>query len=371
MPQKNATKNWRLIGASAHGAKHILEGKPNQDRIIFYPSVESIKNLPIILAVADGHGAHIHFRSEKGAEIAVDSAIEVCKKLENSSYNSIKDTKIKEWLCREIYRKWVENVQRDIEENNFSDEEKTLLQSKKTEPKVPQVVTDNNELLAYGTTILTVIIHDTFILFLQLGDGDIFVINQDGIIDRPIPDDNRFVGTETTSLCLPEAWYEFKVKLREITNNSDYPLMVLLSTDGLKGSWSEGLPDRGFNKFGPDILMMICENTDGIHAGIDKIDENLLNWLIQISKNGIGDDTTAGMIFNIPQIKKYRDESYKITIEKKGKKPEEIPITEEPLVPIIQSQESTETEKQEDSPSPSISENVTNLTNDNTDIDNL
>ena len=317
MIPENVTKDWRLIGASAHGAKHILEGKPNQDKILFSPSEDNVKNLPIILAVADGHGAQIHFRSEKGAEIAVNSAIEVCKKLENSSYNSMKDTKIKEWICRDIYRKWVDNVQRDIEENKFSDEEKIILQNKKTEPKIPQVVTDSNELLAYGSTILTVIIHDTYILFLQLGDGDIFVINHDGTIDRPIPDDNRFVGTETTSLCLPEAWYEFKVKLREITNNTDYPLMVLLSTDGLKGSWREGLPDRGLNKFGLDIVTMICENTEGIHAGLDKIDENLLNWLNQIS-NGIGDDTTAGIIFNIPQIQKYRDTLHNNAITKKS-----------------------------------------------------
>jgi hypothetical protein len=312
------TNDWQVIGASAHGAKHILEGKPNQDRIMFFASGDAVKkNLQIILAVADGHGAQIHFRSEKGAEIAVNSAIEVCKKLENSSFNSLKDTKIKEWVCRDIYRKWVETVQRDIEENKFSDEEKILLQSKKTEPEIPQVVTDNHELIAYGSTLLTAIIHDNYILFLQLGDGDIFVINPDGTIDRPIPEDNRFVGTETTSLCLPEAWYEFKIKLKEIRNNFDYPLMILLSTDGLKGSWSEGLPDRGFNKFGLDILTMICKNTDGIHAGFDEIDESLLEWLSQISKNGIGDDTTAGMIFYIPQIKKYQDETYVNFIQKK------------------------------------------------------
>jgi len=318
MPSSNVSNDWRLIYSSAHGAKHILENKPNQDRIIFSPSPDSGATLPIILAVADGHGANIHFRSDRGAQMAVDSAIEVCKKLEDSSFNSLKDTKIKEWLCRDIYRKWLEYVQRDIESSPFSEEEKNLLQSKMTEPKTPSIVPDKKDVIAYGSTLLTTVIHETFILFIQLGDGDILVINKDGSIDKPIPDDTRFIGTETTSLCLPEAWYEFKVRLNEISNNADYPLMILVSTDGLSGSWRERpSPDHGINKFGMDIVTNICENPDGISAGLAVVEESLPDWLTNISKTGIGDDITAGLIINRSQIKKFRDATYDIKIKRK------------------------------------------------------
>jgi len=315
-------KIWRLIGNSVVGPSHKLNGKPNQDRITYFPSCNNPEKLPIFFSIADGHGGKKYFRSEKGAEFAVESAIEVCKtQLTTDSWDLIKDKKIKEWLCRDIYRKWLEKVHADIQDNPFSDEEKDLLQTKNNASKVPRIVNEDLNVFAYGSTLLTVIIQESFILFLQLGDGDILVVNCDGTIDKPIPDDDRLIGNETTSLCLPEAWSEFKFKLYEISLISSFPSLILISTDGYKNSFSE---ETGFEKVGSDLLSMICEHPDGIQGGLDLIEENLADWLKSASEKGSGDDTTVGIIFNLDKIKKYRDENYEISIRKKPQDQKEL-----------------------------------------------
>ena len=313
-------RTWRLISNSVVGSSDRPSGKPNQDRITFFPKDKNPENLPIIFAIADGHGGKKYFRSERGANFAVETAIEVCKdQLMNSSWNSIKDKKIKDWLCRDIFRRWTEKVRIDIEDDPFSDEEKALLQTKNLpSTKIPQIINNDYNVFAYGSTLLTVIIHESYVLFLQLGDGDILDINYNGIIDRPIPDDYRLIGNETTSLCLPEAWAEFKFKLCEISLNSPFPALILISTDGYKNSFSE---ETGFEKVGSNLLSMICEHPDGINAGLDLIDDNLNDWLNVASVKGSGDDITIGIICNIDQIKVYRDTVYPL---KKQKRMEEL-----------------------------------------------
>ena len=305
-----------MISNSVIGSSHKLSGKPNQDRINFFPSCKYPEDLPIIFTIADGHGGKKYFRSERGANFAVETAIEVCKnQLENTSWDSIKGKKIKDGICRDIFRKWLEKVHADIQENPFSDEEIELIQPKNnTITKTPWLINNDYNVFAYGSTLLIVIIHESYILFLQLGDGDILVITSDGTIDRPIPDDDRLIGNETTSLCLPEAWSEFKFKLSEISHNSPFPALILMSTDGYKNSFSE---ETGFEKVGSDLLSIICEHPEGIHEGIDSIEDNLADWLNLASEKGSGDDTTVGLILNLDQIKKYRDKNYDISIRKK------------------------------------------------------
>ena len=356
-------KYWRIVASSVEGASHKRSGKPNQDRIKFF--IEDQSKLPIILAVADGHGGKAYFRSEKGASLAVETSLEVCKGLEDIPWDIIKDKKIIDFLCRDIVQKWLEKVYSDIQTKPFTDEEKSLLKIKKeSSSKRPGGLNNNDMISAYGSTLITAYLHETYVLYLQLGDGDILTVAEDGNLDKPLPEDKRLFGNETTSLCLPEAWSDFRFRLIPLDLSDTGPALIILSTDGYANSFSS---EHEFEKVGIDLLENICVNQDGIEEGIDAIENDLEVWLNVASEKGSGDDTTVGIICNIRQIKKYRDENYKITFEKK----ERIPITEEPLVLIIQNHESPEPEKQEDSPSPSPSENVTNLTNNNTDIDNL
>jgi hypothetical protein len=132
----------------------------------------------------------------------------------------------------------------------------------------------------------------------------------------PLPKDDRLFGNETTSLCLPESWSDFRFRLLPIDSNNPYPALILLSTDGYANSFSQ---DSEFEKVGTDLLEIICEHPDGLQEGISSIQENLPNWLSIASEKGSGDDTTVGILCNLDQIKKYYDENYEGNIKKKEK----------------------------------------------------
>lgn len=68
---------WRCIGHSARGSSHVRSDLPNQDAIEFFP--ESGRGLPLILAIADGHGSAKSFRSDIGSRIAVQTATRVLR----------------------------------------------------------------------------------------------------------------------------------------------------------------------------------------------------------------------------------------------------------------------------------------------------
>jgi serine/threonine protein phosphatase PrpC len=361
-------KYWRIVSSSVEGASHKRSGKPNQDRIKFI--IDNQGKLPIILSVADGHGGKAYFRSGTGASLAVETSLEVCKGLENVTWDEIKDKKIIDFICRDIVQKWLEKVNSDIQANPFSDEEKSLSKIKKegSISKRPRGIINNDMISAYGSTLIITFLHETYVLYLQLGDGDILTVAEDGNVDKPLPEDNRLFGNETTSLCLPEAWSDFRFRLIPIDISNTAPSLIILSTDGYANSF---LSEQEFEKVGIDLLENICVHPDGIQEGIDTIEDNLEGWLNVASQKGSGDDTTVGIICNMVQIKKYRDENYEITIKKKEKITEDIPIIEEPLLPIIQIQESSEPEKQEGNPSPALSENITDPKTDNVSTDNL
>ena len=106
-----------------------------------------------------------------------------------------------------------------------------------------------NPIVAYGATILSVIVTEYYMVFLQLGDGDILVVSEEGEVMRPLPKDERLFANETTSLCLPYAWRDFRVRFQTIINSS--PALILVSTDGYSNSFEI---DEEFLKIGPDIL---------------------------------------------------------------------------------------------------------------------
>ena len=61
---------WQVMGSSVQGTSHIRQGLPNQDALYY-----SEQQAPLVLAVADGHGSAKCFRSQQGAQLAVQCAV--------------------------------------------------------------------------------------------------------------------------------------------------------------------------------------------------------------------------------------------------------------------------------------------------------
>ena len=272
---------WLVVGASVQGAAHVRSGKPGQDAIFWtgpadgYPSV--------VLAVADGHGSGKAFRSASGANFAVRCAAQQVRgfvegQIDSASLSAIKRMAT-EGLPQEIVKEWTSAVEQDLAANPL-----TVLELQALPDKDRDAV-ERNPLLAYGSTVLTVAVTEHFVLYLQLGDGDIVHVSEEGEPTRPLPKDDRLFANETTSLCAPGAWKDFRVQFQVISERR--PALIMLATDGYINSYQS---EEGFLKVGTDILKVIREE------GPEKVNQELPGWLTETSEKGSGDDITLGLI---------------------------------------------------------------------------
>ncbi len=284
MAVEQHTARWRVVGNSVRGAMHERAGMPNQDAIHWLP--ESSAGLPLILTVADGHGSHKSFRSETGARLAVETAAQVISDflLGQSQTESLSMTKraAEEWLPAALARRWLEAVSAHLAAQPLNADELKLAHNIQG---ASAPTASSNSSVAYGTTILAAAVAEGFILYLQLGDGEILTVSKDGEVTRPLSKDERLFANETTSLCAPDAWRDFRVCFQVVSNAP--PSIILLCTDGYSNSFHD---EQGFFKVGTDILDMIRDD------GLEMVNEHLASWLTESTNAGSGDDATLGLI---------------------------------------------------------------------------
>lgn len=271
---------WQVVGQTVRGAAHERNGLPNQDAICWLPA--SGRGSSAVLAVADGHGSSRYPRSHTGARLAVETAVRLIDDFTGSqsdvdNLSLIKDA-TQEWLPRALVRNWAEAVAADLQTEPLSETELFLLGPG-----------SSRELsIAYGTTLIVTAVTDRFILYLQLGDGDILCVSQSGDVTRPLSKDDRLFGNETTSLCANEAWRDFRIQFQPLTQSP--PALVLLSTDGYPNSFRD---ESGFLQVGSDILDLVQEN------GLASVNDRLAGWLRDSTRAGSGDDVTLGILCSL------------------------------------------------------------------------
>ncbi len=298
---------WRIFGASVRGSSHLRLGLPNQDAFEWLPKSEvgspflasgptdqetlewfkSEKGVPLLLAVSDGHGSAKSFRSHIGANLAIRAARLELKSFLKGQPDLVNLSAVKhmaeERLPQAIVREWKNQVGSHLNKNPITNEELAKF-SEKEKVSLVQKEIEGNPHLAYGATLLAVLITDIFILALQLGDGDILSVDALGETTRLIPKDQKLMANETTSLCTQDAWKEVRVRVMPLLEEP--PAMILVSTDGYSNSFKE---DKDFLKIGRDYLLMTRE-------GIDVLANSLEGILQESSERGSGDDITLGII---------------------------------------------------------------------------
>ncbi|MFO1419720.1 MAG: PP2C family serine/threonine-protein phosphatase [Candidatus Competibacteraceae bacterium] len=269
--------NWRTLAASVRGAAHHRAGLPNQDAVRV---ARANGGLPLIVALADGHGSAKSFRSQHGARSAVAVALEV----RGALFEPDSLSRIKRWaeerLPLELVRRWRERVDRSLVRRPFAPAElESLDPASRSQIEV-------NPYLAYGSTLLAVVVAPTFILYLQLGDGDILTVSASGEVERPLPRDERLIANETTSLCSDKAWNEVRVQFQALAGAP--PALVLAATDGYANSFRD---EASFRQVARDLWEMIRDE------GVAAVQPHLKAWLNEASRQGSGDDITVGMIW--------------------------------------------------------------------------
>jgi hypothetical protein len=207
------TGRWQAVTATERGAAHRAAGLPNQDAVEVRPLGGGM-----VAAVADGHGHARHFRSARGARLAVSIACQAAADLAARPGGlPAAPGDLRRLLVPDIVTRWRDAVHRDVAAEPFTGAEESVRRG-------------DDATIPYGTTLLVAIGTGERLLLAQIGDGDIVCIRPDGTALLAVPGDPLLDGRHTTSLCSHGAGDSFRVAAVDLGGTA--VLAALLATDG-------------------------------------------------------------------------------------------------------------------------------------------
>jgi hypothetical protein len=276
---------WTALSASVQGALHEQGGHGNQDAVRL--NNPSGADDVLLLAVADGHGSSRSFRSDRGSAMAAECALRELRRFirrlgPDAPLSRVRNQATTRWP-KDLVAAWKSAVRADLAAHPFTPLEFAAF------PERPPAIKPGQELpvaayLAYGATLVAVAITRRYILYSQLGDGDILAVRGDGVVSRPLPRRHEFMANQTVSLCSHRAAREFQIRVDAL--RGAVPALVMLSTDGYANCFGD---DEVFFKVGADFLAYLRSE------GVGFVGEKLEEWLRQSSHDGSGDDITVGL----------------------------------------------------------------------------
>lgn len=277
---------YDVISKSITGASHTKSNLPNQDSIACFGDTDNSKDF-VFGIVSDGHGSKKCFRSHLGSSFATEVLSEIFTQLSELVKENTNQQLLKQYVEDEIPKMIVEAWRAKVNEHllyyPYSVDDLNLLSLKKTENPSPKF--EKVKYIPYGATLLGVLLLKQCVIYIQLGDGDIIITNQEGQSARRLPEDDRLLGNETTSLCLATAENDFRTAIDFIIESP--PHFILISTDGFANAYKE---DVELFKFPADVSNLCKEK------GFDYLKENLSDWLEETSMQASGDDTSMCII---------------------------------------------------------------------------
>ena len=282
-----AEAEWRVIGETVPGASHLRAGIPNQDAILQLR--QSSVRLPVVVSISDGHGSNKCFRSDRGSRFAVRIGTDLLDELIHGRHAALPpaeiESKVRDSLTAEFIKRWRAAVDADLRREPFRAEEFARMIEK--DGAHARRLVEANPYLAYGATSLSFLLTPAYALYLQLGDGEMVTVSEQGEIGHPLPEDARLLANETTSLCLDKAAADFRLAVHP-HGAGDLPALILMTTDGYYNSFST---TAGFHQVGGDLLQMLREED-----GFGTVNRNVKGWLEEATSAGSGDDCTLAII---------------------------------------------------------------------------
>ena len=315
-----------VFAHSAKGRSHDKSGKPCQDfsRCCHELGDDGAKYSCII--VADGHGGDAYFRSDLGSKFAVDAAMEclankelhralayLCHQDDDASPTQREKEKERgrtiQQLKERIIGRWNVSVKNHFESNPFSDNELNGIPAKYAE----RYRKDESIERAYGTTLISVLWTDAFLLALQIGDGNCVIVDNSGAFSQPLPEDEKCFLNMTTSICDTDAINSFRHYFSQ-----SHPCAAIIGTDGITDSFAG---DKWLYNFYRLILTAFSQNDDDTEES-----EKLADYLPRLSQKGSGDDVSIAMIANRELIKNI---DFRVAEEIDRDQEDDAPISEE------------------------------------------
>ncbi len=267
--------NFSIIGSS-----HIKSNIVCQDSSSNY-----ICDDYAVAIVCDGHGSGKHFRSDTGSFLASKVGMESIKEFLGFEQSFSKDrTKLLKQLEKNIILNWNNAVNSHLSKSPFDDNEWSKLSDKE------KLSVESNIESAYGTTFVAVVLTAKYCFGIQIGDGDCVVMNSDGEMEMPMPEDDRLQFNVTTSLCDKKAILNFRHFWLDKP-----PIAAIVSTDGVRNSFSSVEHFMNFCK-------IIMESYHDLP--IEQANAELNDFLPRLTERGSGDDVSVSIIYNKNKLKK-------------------------------------------------------------------
>ena len=249
--------SWRIGGGSVRGPSHERTGKPNQDAILWQPSAG--EGSRIVGAVADGHGAAPHFRSDVGSKLAVEAVTElIAWDLDDGEITDFDHS-----ITAEIVQAWRMRVDAHLAAAPF-------------DPPAPASYTP------YGATLLASARTKPRCWCFRSATATSCFGYADGALVRPLDADEGLVGEQTYSLCMPDATERFRLSCFRSGDGRPLPSFIMLSTDGVSKSFRD---DGAFEEAIASLRDLATENWDRTLAALP-------GWLSDVTSRGSGDDAT-------------------------------------------------------------------------------
>lgn len=292
---------------SCQGESHIESNKVCQDA-----SYSEVNEQMSIAIVCDGHGGVRYFRSNVGAQ----KAIEATKKCVDSFVSNInpdiftgkpytskqaitseakagqptKDTivdKAFRQLFSSIIYNWRESIEKHAAVTPLSEKEKTDVEGKYTS----DFVNGKGLEKTYGCTLMCYVKTAMYWFAFHIGDGKCIAFDNEGKWDEPIPWDEQCFLNKTTSLCDSSAIDEFRYCY---CGDGTFPMAVFLGSDGIDDSFGETV---NMVNFYVQILKLLANEEDA------KAYTTIEETLPQLSKIGSKDDMSIACVYDESDLK--------------------------------------------------------------------
>lgn len=269
---------------SVMGASHKESGLVCQDS-----SANYVCENYAVAVVADGHGSKKHFRSNIGSRLAVEATLDTIANFYQNpeEFESSFPTNHKFILKKiemQIVANWNQKVVAHLRETPVTPEEKGQFSEEEFANIAPESY--------YGTTLIAIVAGKNFTFGIQIGDGSLVTVFEDGLAIMPMEYEESAPANITASLCNAGAakmFNSFYIEDRTL-------LAAFTSTDGLYTSFG---CDEDFLNYHTLITSQLSVSKDFEFA--------IIKNLIKRSHFGTQDDISLSIVYDKEMISKYSD----------------------------------------------------------------
>ncbi len=260
---------------SVMGASHEKTGLVCQDSSAF-----KVGDGYAIAVVADGHGSKKHFRSHLGSKFAVEAAIEAIDRFyeerEELEKNLPSNAKlIIKNIEKQVISNWNIKVEKHIAANPVTAQEKSKFTAEEFEAIPPESY--------YGTTLVAAVTGSNYTFGLQIGDGSLVAIFEDGKAVMPMEYNESAPANVTASMCNSNAatmFSSFYVPNKRL-------IAMFGSTDGLYTSFGSEFDFLDYHSIITSQLV-----------NLESFKKAIINNLTKRSRYGTEDDISLACIYD-------------------------------------------------------------------------